>query len=140
MELIVDATILFCGLIGTGVTKDIIFSDLIKLYAPEHLFDEFTKHKSRIKELSGLSSKDFNILFNKLQRCIEVVPREKFDSFLIKADSLVTDSNDVPYLSLALFLHIPVWSEDPHFKKQSSVKVFTTRELVNELKCLGFIF
>lgn len=60
MELVIDATILFCGLMGKGVTKDIIFSEFIRLYSPEYLFDEFEEHKSRIKNISGLSSPTFD--------------------------------------------------------------------------------
>ncbi len=62
MELVIDATILFTGLIGKGVTKEIIFS----------------------KSLA-------------LNKC-------------------------------------PIWSNDPHFKEQSLVRVFTTEELVEYLK------
>lgn len=44
MELIVDASVLFTALIGTGVTKDIIFSKEVTLYAPEYLFEELAEH------------------------------------------------------------------------------------------------
>lgn len=51
---------------------------------------------------------------------------------------LVVDANilidDVPYLALALFLDIPIWSNDGDFKEQSLVKVYTTTELLQTLK------
>ena len=141
MELIIDATVLFTGLIGTGITKDIIFSDAVKLYAPEYLFDEFVKHKSRIKELSGFSEQELNELFNKLESRIIIVPKDRFEEFLVEANSLISDKDDTEYLALSLSMNkTPVWSNDPHFKKQSVVKVFMTSELVKYLKSKGYEF
>lgn len=134
MELVIDATILFTGLIGTGVTKDILFSGIIKLYSPEYLFDEFEKHKPRVEVLSKLSSKDLDELFAKLKGKIESVPKEKFEKFLKQANSLISDKDDSEYLALSLaFNKMPIWSNDPHFKEQSLVKVFNTKDLVKKL-------
>lgn len=141
MELIIDATVLFCGLIGEGVTKYIIFSSFVKLYAPEYLLDEFSEHKSRIEMVSGLSSNEFDLLFEKLKNRITLVPKFTFDKFLKHANELVPDKDDTEYLALSLALNkIPVWSNDPHFKKQSLVEVFNTKELVDKLKSLGYTF
>ncbi len=57
MDLVIDASIVFTGLTGVGITKEIIFSDFIVLYSPEFLFDEIDKYKSRITELSGCLNK-----------------------------------------------------------------------------------
>lgn len=54
MELVIDASIVFTAIAGKGVTKEIIFSSSIKLYAPEHLFEEVEEHKDRLAEMSGL--------------------------------------------------------------------------------------
>jgi len=141
MKLIVDATVLFCGLIGKGVTKDIIFSDEIKLYAPEYLFEEFKEHKPRIKILSELSSNELDTLFDRLEKRIKPVSRFKFEKFLKQANSLISDKDDTEYLALSLvFNKMPIWSNDPHFKQQSLVKIFTTEELVKYLKSLGYKF
>lgn len=141
MELVLDATILFTGLIGTGVTKEIIFSEAVELYAPEYLFDEFEKHKSRIKRLSELSSDEIDLICEKLKQKIKSVPKEKFEMFLEQANSLILDKDDTEYLALSLaFNKIPVWSNDPDFKGQSIVEVFTTKQLVDKLKLLGYEF
>lgn len=141
MELVVGATILFCALIGKGVTKEIIFSNAVKLYAPEYLFDEFEKHRPRVKILSGVSSSEFDELFDKLKNRIEQVSRLKFEKFLTQANSLISDKDDTEYLALSLtFNKVPIWSNDPHFKGQSVVKVFTTERLVKHLKSLGHKF
>jgi predicted nucleic acid-binding protein len=138
MKLIVDASVLFTGLIGKGVTKDIIFSDLVTLYAPDHMFEEFEEHKSRVKELSGLSLKELNALFDKLKSRIVSVPREEFERFLRQANVLVLDKDDTAYIALSLAKNkMPIWSNDPHFRVQSVIKVFTTSELAKHIKSAG---
>lgn len=144
IKLVVDATELFIALTGKGVTKDIIMSKYVKLYAPEFLFDELEKHKLRVKELSWLSSNELDKLLNILKKKIKEVPENSFNSFLIKASELISDPNDAEYLALSLSLNnTPIWSEDKHFKEslvKEVVEVFTTKELVKHLKSLGIEF
>ena len=135
MELVVDATILFTGLTGKGVTKDIIFFESVNLYCPEALFKEIEEHKSRIKFISTLTSSDLEFLLNKFKAKIKAVPLSKYGIFLKEANNLIPDPDDTEYLALSLALDkCPIWSEDPHFKRQSLVRVFTTKELVELLK------
>ncbi|MBI2137766.1 hypothetical protein HYU12_04585 [Candidatus Woesearchaeota archaeon] len=138
MELVIDATILFTSLIGTGVTKDIIFSGTVMLYAPEYLFDELEKHKERVRELSGLARSEFDMLLENLKLAIQLVPKQNFDSFLKEANAMVSDKDDTEYVALALSMNkLPIWSNDPDFKEQSAVKVFNTAELFKHLKSRG---
>ena len=138
MELVVDATVIFTGIIGTGVTKEIIFSKSVKLHSPEALFKEVEEHKSRIKILSGLSSAEFEELLGKLKGTIKPFPMPKYEKFLNEANKLISDHDDTEYLALSLSMDkCPIWSNDPHFKEQSLVKVFSTEELVEFLKSRG---
>src|SRR3989338_5320331 len=135
MELVVDATVVFTGIIGTGVTKEIIFLKSVKLHCPESLFNEVEEHKSRIKILSGLSSAELEELLIKLKNTIKPFPLPKYEKFLNEANKLISDHDDTEYLALSLALDkCPIWSNDPHFKEQSKVQVFTTKELVELLK------
>ena len=135
MELIVDATILFTGLTGRGVTKDIIFFESIKLYCPESLFNEVEEHKSRIKFISKLPSSDLEFLLSRFKAKIITLPLSEYEEFLKEANSLISDPDDTEYLALSLALNkCPIWSNDPHFKKQSVAQVFTTKDLVELLK------
>ena len=141
MKLIIDATELFKALTGKGITKEIIFSDAVDLYSPEYIFEEIKEHESRIKELSGLSSSEFQELIELLKSEIIQVPKERFDIFLTKANELISDKEDTEYLALSLSMkNTPIWSEDPHFKEQLIVKTFTTTELLEYLKSLGYKF
>ena len=140
MECVIDASVLFCGLIGKGVTKEIIFSEHVTLYSPQALLDEFKEHRSTVKIFSGLSFKDLDGLIGKLNNRMVSVPRSRYEGLLEKANKLISDKDDTEYLALSLALGgIPIWSNDPHFKQQSVVKVFNTKELVGFLKQSGII-
>ena len=135
VELVLDFGIVFTGLTGTGVTKALLFSKNIKLFAPEYIFDELKEHLSRIKALSSLSSSDVDLLTSKLRGHIKIVEKSKFEAFLDEANKLISDPSDTEYLALSLSMNkCPIWSNDPHFKEQSAVQVFTTNELVEFLK------
>lgn len=136
--LIPDSGIIFTGLVGTGVTKSLLFSKNLKLFAPEYLFDELNEHLSRIKLISSLSSSEVDLLISKLRSHINIVEKLEFEAFLGEANELISDPDDTEYLALSLSMNkCPIWSNDPHFKEQSLVKVFTTEELVAYLKSEG---
>ena len=117
-KLVVDANVLFTGLIGKGVTKSLLFSDKLELFAPEFLFEEFRKHKSRIELISSLSVRDIDFLVDRLEGTISVVKKYKFERFLNESGSLINDPKDTEYLALSLSMgKCPIWSNDPHFKK-----------------------
>jgi len=138
MELVIDASILFTSIIGTGVTKDIIFSGAVTLYAPEYLFEELEKHEARVEALSGLAPSEFGTLLEKLRSTIKLVPREQFERFLNEANRLVSDKTDTEYVALSLSMNgVPIWSNDAHFKRQPAVEVFNTAELVKHLESCG---
>lgn len=140
MELVVDASIIFTAMTGRGVTKDIIFLDAIKLYAPEYLSEELDEHKGRIAEISGLSDREVESLLSMLKARIRLVPRIELEGFLREANELVADKDDTEYIALSLARgHLPIWSNDNHFKQQGTVEVLTTAELVSRLKSAGVL-
>ena len=141
MELVVDATIVFTGIIGKGVTKEIIFSEFVKLHSPNKLFDEIEKHKHRLLNITGFSESEFDELLAMIKKKISLAEESEYGQCIDESTKLIPDENDEPYLTLSLSLNkMPIWSNDPHFKKQSVVKVFDTNELVDKLKSLGFEF
>ena len=85
--------------------------------------------------LSSLSSSEVDSLISKLTGHINIVEKSEFDAFLDEANKLISDPDDTEYLALSLSMNkCPIWSNDPHFKEQSLVKVFTTAELAGFLK------
>jgi predicted nucleic acid-binding protein len=43
------------------------------------------------------------------------------------------DEKDTHYVALALKLNCPIWSNDTDLKKQNKVKIYNTKELLEEL-------
>ena len=73
MELVIDANILISALINTeGKTYDLIFNDIIKLFAPEYLLEEITKYKEEILLKSGLNYSDFEIFLSSVSSKIKL--------------------------------------------------------------------
>lgn len=75
-----------------------------------------------------------------LKARITLVEITGFENFLKKANELVIDKDDTEYVALSLAKgKLPIWSNDDHFKMQKEVPVFTTAELVSELKSRGIL-
>lgn len=140
MMLVIDAGIVFTALTGKGVTKELIFSPALTLFAPEFLFEEIEEHKSRILQASSLSQEELDMLLEIIKSRITLLPKESFENSLDHANTLISDKDDTEYLALALEKSIPIWSNDPHFKEQSNTLTKTTAELVAHLKSEGYVF
>ena len=47
-----------------------------------------------------------------------------------RAEELVKDKDDSPYIALALAMDAPIWTHDRHFFEQKRVKVLTNKDLL----------
>lgn len=130
MQLVVDTNILLSFFRDNPVRFIIVNSDLIglRLFSPQYSIDELKKNKSDVLKYSKLNSEQFNKVLSELSGFIEIIPNELFRQFESKAKQLTHDK-DIPIFALALKLSCAVWSNEPDFKKQSSVKIFNTEEL-----------
>ncbi len=128
--LVVDANVLFAAAIKGGKTAEMILSDEIELIAPEHLIDEFKKHRAEILEKTGRSLEDFEKFTAILCNSITLVPQEEIQRFISTAEKISPDSDDVPYFALALRYRCAIWSNDSRLKEQSVVRILTTEELL----------
>lgn len=131
MDLVIDANILFAALIKESVTKELILSNGINLFAPEFLFEEFYKYKEEILKKTNRSLEEFNEIFMILTNIITLIPEEEFSLFLEKAKSISPDENDSVYFALALKLNCAIWSNDKKLKNQNRVEVLNTEEIFN---------
>ena len=128
MELVVDTNIVFSLFRSDSFTRELIQKQDLKLFSPESLIKELDKYREVICSKSGISPESFSEAKQAVLAIITIVPESK--ESLLKAEPLISDKSDVPFLALSLdFNKIPIWSNDPHFKEQSLVKVFTTEEL-----------
>lgn len=131
MDLVVDANILFAALIKDSITSELMLHEDMHLFAPEYLIEEFEKYEELIKQKTNRSEDEFKIAFDVFERRIVLVPHEEIKPFIKKAKAISPDPKDVPYVALALKLHIAIWSNDNNLKrKQKEVVVYSTEDLL----------
>jgi len=127
MKLVVDTNIIFSLFNPKSFTNEFIKSFNLELFAPISLLKELSKYSDVICLKAKISSKEF---FSKISLLPKIINfQDPLESSKLKADRLISHKTDVPFLALALEFDIPIWSNDKHFKEQSSIKVFTTKEL-----------
>lgn len=134
MLLVVDANVLFSAIITGAKTSDLMFSGWLQLIAPEFLFAELEEHRGEILAKSSLAKDDFEKFTSLLKRRIDVIPRREFEKFLPDAKVFSPDPDDAEYLALALQFGAAIWSDDKELKRQTKVKVLSTKELIEFLK------
>lgn len=136
MFLVVDANIVLSALLTKGKSFDIfIMNKLIKKYefiAPEFLFFEIDKNVDEIVKRSKLSSEELAKVLKFIKDEIDFIPFKEFNEQTGKASSLAPHEKDVQYFALALAFNCGIWSEEKAFKQQSQVKVFSTKDLMEE--------
>ncbi|MEA3378380.1 MAG: PIN domain-containing protein [Nanoarchaeota archaeon] len=132
MEFVVDTNIVFSLFKGDSFTRGLIEEYNLKLFSPASLIKELNKYRKLICFKSKISEKSFEDAKQSVLLIIKILPESK-DS-LSKAKPLISHKSDVPFLALSLDLDMmPIWSNDPHLKKQSLVNVYTTSELHDKL-------
>jgi len=134
MELVVDANILFAALIKVSATSDLIVDNSLNLVSVEFIFEEFEKYKDLVKEKTERTEVEFERFMKIIQKRIKLIPYEEFKSFMTEAEKISPDPKDTEYLALALKLNCVFWSNDKKLKTQDKIKVYSTEDLMNELK------
>ena|SRR3989344_2232296 len=135
MQLVLDANILFRALIGKGKVLKILFSDKINLLAPEFLFEEFENNKSEIANKGKVSVLELKEILNLLKERIQIIPSEDISSLIkLKAKDISPHLKDEAYFAVALAFNVIIWSEEKSFKKQSEVKIYNTKDLVEAIE------
>ncbi len=138
MDLVVDTSVVFSLFKSDSFTNKLLRKYDFKLFAPKELIEELHKYSEIICVKSKIAKDKFEKDVALLSELIELKNASR--SFEDKANKLISHKADVPFLALALELNIPIWSNDPHFKEQRLIEVFTTKELVERIKSLGAEF
>ena len=136
LQLVVDANILVSAFLKAATTRRLLLDERLELHSPAYLLSETQKVlKSRLAKRWQLPPGfDFDQLFSTLTSGIQVVDQNDYDSFMRQALEIAPHDEDAPYLACSLHLNIPLWSNDAGMKEQKFVKVFTTEELLEEMK------
>lgn len=128
MKIVVDANILF-ALCKPESATNLIFNKLkLELFAPSFALGELAKYKNELLEKSGETN--LKVLFARLENKVNFLNEKEYKKDIGKTEKLISDPKDVAYLALSIHLNAPIWSNDPHFKEQNLVQVFTTKDLV----------
>ena len=134
MRLVIDTNILFSFFRKDSTTRNLISRfEIFELFAPSFCIEELLKYKQLICKKAGISEETFKKVLEELNIFVKIVPLNEYSKFLPKAKSICPDPDDIDFFALALKLNCPIWSNDTKLKKQSAIKVFSTRELMKLL-------
>jgi len=134
MRFVVDANILFSFFKKDSSTRWLISRfEVLELITPSFCVEELLKYKELICKKSNISNKVFREIFNELKAFVKIVPLTEYSKFLAKAKKICPDPDDVDFFALALKLDCPIWSNESRLKRQSKIKVFSTKELMKLL-------
>ena len=137
MNLIIDSNILFSALIKDSKTRKIILEYDGFFLFPSFVFEEMQKHKAELLKKSKMPEGDFNKLLQLILRKVFIIPNEVLLPYRKEAFEIVKniDPDDAVFVACALAYNDSlIWSNDKKLKKQSKVKVFDTKEIVDILK------
>lgn len=130
MELIVDANILFAGLIKESTTAGLLFNPTLRLYSPEFVMEEFLKYSDIIQKKMKRTGEEFVTIMHQLYELITVIPEQEYEQYVEDAKKISPDDKDVMYFALALKLRCDIWWNDGKLKEQDKVIIYNTSELV----------
>jgi predicted nucleic acid-binding protein len=137
MRLVVDTNIVIASILKESTTRKIILHPLFSFYIPEHAFVEIENHRDELTEKSGLSRHRFNQVLDGVKRKLSIVPAHEFSGHYPAALELMRniDPDDAPFVALAMsFDNDGIWSNDGHFEEQNIIRVWNTRDLLEELR------
>lgn len=134
MLLIVDTNILFAATLKNSTIRKILLTAPIDFVAPEYAFQELEDHIDELSTKNKLSREENmeiikilkdNVGFVRAEDCVEVLD----EALEIMKD---IDPDDAPIIAAALTIHSDgIWSDDPHLREQSYIKVWITRDLTH---------
>ncbi len=122
--------------ITDGASRKIITHANIDFFYIALNQDEILKHKNEILKKAQISEMEFEGILDKLFQKMILVDDAIIETRMKEAKEIIgaVDGADVPFIAAALALDASIWSDDKHFKKQNKIKVFTTIELLKEIR------
>lgn len=131
MKVVIDTNRIIASLIKEGVSRAILFSKKFNFITPDFSLEEITKYKKEIMDKARISEEEFRLLLVLLFEKITIIPKEEYSPFMAEARLLISDTNDVPFIALALNSKTDgIWSDDSDFLKQNKIRIFSTKEMI----------
>jgi predicted nucleic acid-binding protein len=130
---VVDTTILVSWLLDPGkLTGKIVKSLELELSTPYKGVDELWEH--RTEWTKRRPDFDFQAFTDQIGYYVRTAMPKEYAHKMPEAKSIMDpmDPEDTEFLALAMAHGLPVWSHDPHFKKQSKVRVVTSADILRQ--------
>lgn len=134
---VIDSNVLFSALIKDSLTRRLIIEADVPLLFPEYIFVEFERHNDLLLRKSNLSRSAFDTLVSIIVSNVSIVPHEAIEAYLPEAKRIIDAIDPDDAIFIACVLAHPgsvLWSDDARLKRQSEVKVISTRELIGGLR------
>ena len=128
--MIIDNNVLFSLMKPDSSASRIFNLQGLKFVAPEFIKSELDEHEDECWKKSGLPKHEFEARRAEVEAKIEFIGIIAYKKFLKKAVKALADSDDAPYIALALATKMPIWSNDAELKKQILANVLSTKEII----------
>ena len=112
------------------------------LISPSFALEEIEKYADEIIKKAKIDHVTFRKKRKELQKSVRFVPLHEYKDTLSIATALtnmLTNNekeellNDIDFLALALKERCPIWTNDKLFKKQNTIIILNTREIIELL-------
>lgn len=142
MRFVVDSNILFTFFWKTSAFHRISLKQELDLAAPEFALEEINKYKSHIIKKANIDEKEFIRLRHELAIRVEFIPLEEYRSHFKNTIELAKEIpeeqrdeflDDIDFLALAMKEKCPLWTHDSLLKKQSTIIILETKDLIKLL-------
>jgi predicted nucleic acid-binding protein len=133
MNLVIDSNIFIAAILRDGKIRELMVKSPYILLLPEVIYEEITEHKEELIKKSGLSEEDFNALSILISEYIRIVPDIQTLAYKTEAEIIIgkIDPDDTPFFATSLaFGSCPIWSDDSHLRKQTKIKIISTKEMI----------
>ncbi|MEK6961039.1 MAG: PIN domain-containing protein [Nanoarchaeota archaeon] len=139
MKLVVDTNIIIAALIRDSMTRWLLTHLQDELMTIRFSKEEIEPYKPEILAKAKMKEAELDALIESLFDRIVIIDDTIVKQKMVAAGKIMDpiDPNDTPFIAAALATGADVWSDDAHFKRQGTVRVWKTRELVGRHRKLS---
>ncbi|MFT4310944.1 MAG: PIN domain-containing protein [Candidatus Woesearchaeota archaeon] len=134
MKVVVDTNVLMTFFWQNSVFRKLLTQELVDCIAPEYALEEINKYEAEICKKTNITKKQYKEQLNELAIYVEFISIENYQEKLIAVVNNMPDPKDIDFVALAVKHELPLWTNDKLLKEQSVVAIYTTKEILDELK------
>ena len=135
MRIVVDTNRIIAALIKDGASRKLITHLKAEFITINFSKKEIEKYLKLILKKAKIDNEEFERIIEALERKMTNIDDRIIEKFIPKAKKIMDhiDPDDTPFIAAALATKAVIWSEDNHFQIQSKIKVYKTKELLENL-------